>query len=324
MRCWWRKLLYICKKLEEMIKYPLHYQNEDDFENLVTLICKKILGEGVIPFAKGRDGGKDGRFTGTANCFPSENDPWKGNIIIQAKHTEKIQASCSDSDFSTKVEDEIKKIKNLKSKGEIDYYLLFTNRKLTGGADSLIVKRIKDETGIENNLIAEEKIQQYLIQFPDVVKMAGLNKLLMPLEFDDSDIRDVVLAIKESLNADDLSDSIADFFKIELPEKNKLNGLSEEYFENEMEKDFSDFLKIQSFLSEPINSEIRNWYYDAVSELSRKITMYRDRFGNFENVIGYINDYVLQQNQTSLKGNKRLVIKLLHYMYCNCDIGKKK
>lgn len=306
------------------MRYPLYEQNQDDFENLVVLICTKILGDGVIPFAKGRDIGKDGRFSGTANSFPSVNAPWSGKIIIQAKHTDKIQASCSDSDFNHIVGEEINKINQLKSKGEIDYYLLFTNRKLTGGADSKIIRRIKEETGVENDIIAEEKIQQYLIQFSDVVKMAGLNKLLMPLEFDDSDIRDVVLSIKEALNADDLSDSIADFFKIEIPEKNKLNDLSEEYFKNVMENDFSDFFKIQSFLSEPINSEIRNWYNDAVFELNRKITIYRDKFDNFENVIDYINDYVLQRNRDSLKGNKRLVIKLLHYMYCNCDIGKKK
>lgn len=305
-----------------MIKYPLHYQNEDDFENLVTLICKKILGEGVIPFAKGRDGGKDGRFTGTANCFPSENDPWKGNIIIQAKHTEKIQASCSDSDFNKIVGDEIDKIKNLKSKGEIDYYLLFTNRKLTGGADSLIVKRIKDETGIENNLIAEEKIQQYLIQFPDVVKMAGLNKLLMPLEFDDSDIRDVVLAIKDALKAKDVR-PIIDFSKPELTKKNELNNLSEDYFSNVIQSEFADFSRIESFLSDPINEEVKEGYEDAISDLNAKITIHRDKYGGFEEIIDDVYDKVIGQSGDSLKGNKRLVRTLLHYMYCKCDIGKK-
>ena len=306
-----------------MIKYPLHYQNEDDFENLVTLICKKILGEGVIPFAKGRDGGKDGRFTGTANSFPSENDPWKGKIIIQAKHTEKIQASCSDSDFNKIIGEEIDKIKNLKSKGEIDYYLLFTNRKLTGGADSKIVKRIKDETGIENNIIAEEKIQQYLIQFPDVVKMAGLNKLLMPLEFDDSDIREVVLAIKEALKTKDISCPITDFSKIELTRKNELNNLSEDYFSDVIRSEFADFSRIDSFLSDPINEEVKDGYEDAISDLNAKITIHRDQYNGFEEIIDDIYDKVISQNADTLRGNKRLVRTLLHYMYCKCDIGKK-
>jgi hypothetical protein len=306
-----------------MIKYPLHYQNEDDFENLVTLICKKILGEGVIPFAKGRDGGKDGRFNGKTNSFPSEKAPWDGKIIIQAKHTEKIQASCSDSDFNTIVGKEIDKIKILKSKGEIDYYLLFTNRKLTGGADSKIVKCIKDETGIENNVIAEEKIQQYLVQYPDVVKMAGLNKLLLPLEFDDSDIRDVVLAIKDALKAEDISSPIIDFSKIELTQKNKLNNLSEVYFSDVIQSEFADFSRIESFLSDPINEEVKEGYEDAISDLNAKITIHRDKYNGFEEIIDDIYDKVISQSADTLKGNKRLVRTLLHYMYCKCDIGKK-
>lgn len=306
------------------MKYPLYEQNEDDFENLVVLICTKILGNGVIPFAKGRDKGKDGRFSGTANSFPSVNAPWSGEIIIQAKHTDKIQASCSDSDFNHIVGEEINKINQLKSNGEIDYYLLFTNRKLTGGADSTIVRRIIEETGIENDIIAEEKIQQYLIQFPDVVKMAGLNKLLMPLEFDDSDIRNVVLSIKDALKAKDIFNPIIDFSKIELTQKNKLNNLSDDYFSDVIRPGYTDFSRIDVFLSDPINEDVKESYEDAISDLNAKITVHRAEYGGFEEIIDYIYDKVVSQSGNSLKGNKRLVRTLLHYMYCKCDIGKKK
>lgn len=305
------------------MKYPLYYQNEDDFENLVTLICKKILGEGVIPFAAGRDGGKDGRFTGIANKFPSESSPWSGKIIIQAKHTAKIQASCSDSDFETIIKKEIKKINELKKNKEIDFYLLFTNRKLTGGADSKISKQISDETGIENYLIAEEKIQQYLIEFPEVVKMAKLQYLLLPLEFDETDIRDVVLEIKQALKSDDISPRNVDFSKIELTEKNRLNDLSEAYFNDVIKSEFTNFQKIDNFLSDSINEKVKECYEDAVSELNAKITIYRNEYGEFERILDDIYDKVICRSGDSLKGNKRLVRTLLHYMYCNCDIGKK-
>lgn len=305
------------------MKYPLYYQNEDDFENLVTLICKKILGEGVIPFAKGRDGGKDGRFTGTANSFPSESSPWSGKIIIQAKHTAKIQASCSDSDFETIIKKEIKKINELKNNKEIDFYLLFTNRKLTGGADSKISKQISEETGIENYLIAEEKIQGYLMEFPDVVKMAKLQYLLMPLEFDETDIRDVVIEIKQALKSDDISPRKVDFSKIELTEKNRLNDLSEAYFNDVIKSEFTNFQKIDNFLSDSINEKVKECYEDAVSELNAKITIHRNEYGEFERIIDDIYDKIICRSGDSLKGNKRLVRTLLHYMYCNCDIGKK-
>lgn len=75
--------------------------NEDDFEEMVNTICQQILGTGVVSFTKGRDGGKDGRFTGTADNYPSNKEPWKGKMIIQAKHTTNPLASCSSGEFLT-------------------------------------------------------------------------------------------------------------------------------------------------------------------------------------------------------------------------------
>ncbi len=43
------------------------------------------------------DGGRDAFFEGTAQRFPSEAYPWVGAFVIQAKHTEKADASCLDS-----------------------------------------------------------------------------------------------------------------------------------------------------------------------------------------------------------------------------------
>ena len=136
------------------MRYPLYNMNCDDFENLTVLICNHILGTSTIPFAKGKDGGKDGKFEGTANCIPSETKPWTGKIIIQAKHTIKIDASCSDSDFNSILNKEvIPSIKQLAATNEINYYLLFTNRKLTGLQDSKIGNLIEAETGITESRI---------------------------------------------------------------------------------------------------------------------------------------------------------------------------
>ena len=94
-----------------MKTYPLNELSTQEFENLVIAICEKILGIGTINFSEGPDGGQDGKFTGTANCFPSEKEPWKGKFIIQAKRTINQLASCSDVNFIPKVIDkEIKKI----------------------------------------------------------------------------------------------------------------------------------------------------------------------------------------------------------------------
>ena len=213
-----------------MKKYPLHYINEDDFENLATLICRKILGEAVIPFAKGTDGGRDGRFHGKANLFPSQSEPWNGKVVIEAKHSSKENASCSDKEFQKILnEDILPKIERLKSKNKIEFYLLFTNRKLTGKQDEKIEDLIDANTNIPNVIIADEKIQQWLQSFPDVVKEAKLHDLLRPLQFDESELKILIEEFHKSLPKAGEIKSPDSLKYLNLDKKNELNNLSKQY-----------------------------------------------------------------------------------------------
>lgn len=306
-----------------MSKFPLHYLNEDDFERLIILICNKILGDATIPFAKGKDGGKDGRFEGTANCFPSNINRWKGKVIIQAKHTNKENASCSDSDFKSILQSEIPKIQKLKQNNELDFYLLFTNRKLTGGQDSNI-KSLFNSENIECEVLALEKIQQYLQTYPEIARIAKLNELLRPLEFDESDLKEIIMAVYEVTHNSESSIQSIDFSKINIEEKNELNNLSKNYFEDVIKRNFEYFSQIETFLSSPINSNLRELYDDTTSELNAKITLKRNEYVEFENMLEDFYDYVVTNNSKDLKGKKKLVRILLHYMYWRCDIGKKE
>ena len=84
-----------------MSRFSLHDLNDAEFEQLVVLICRELLGAGITSFAPGRDGGKDAKFEGMANSFPSATAPAFGKFIVQAKHTSSPVASCSDYDFKT-------------------------------------------------------------------------------------------------------------------------------------------------------------------------------------------------------------------------------
>jgi hypothetical protein len=123
-----------------MTRYRLYELNDEQFERLVIQICIQVLGTGTFSFALGKDGGRDGRFTGTAQSFPSRNDPLTGKFVIQAKHTRNAAASCSDSEFTQIVKKEVKRIVALVKNGELEHYLLFTNRRLTGVKDEKIRK----------------------------------------------------------------------------------------------------------------------------------------------------------------------------------------
>jgi hypothetical protein len=309
-----------------MKKYPLHYINEDDFENLTTLICRKILGEAVIPFAKGTDGGRDGRFHGKANLFPSQSEPWNGKIVIEAKHSSKESSSCSDKEFQKiLIEDILPKIERLKSKNKIEFYLLFTNRKLTGKQDEKIEDLIDAKTNIPNVIIADEKIQQWLQSYPDVVKEAKLHDLLRPLQFDESELKFLIEEFHKSLPKAGEIKSQDNLKYLNLDKKNELNNLSKQYFDDVIKRHFSHFETIKSFLSDPINKHLKEIYQDTVDEINAKISVSRNEYSVFEGLLEDLYDYVIKNNTEFLNsGRKRLVRVFLNYMYCNCDIGKKE
>ncbi|MFV0500660.1 MAG: ABC-three component system protein [Bacteroidales bacterium] len=307
------------------MKYPLHDMNCDDFESMIILICNHILGFGTIPFSKGKDGGKDGKFIGQANKIPSEINPWNGQIIIQAKHTSIINASCSDSSFSKIIDkDVIPAIQKLKNKNEIDFYILFTNRTLTGIKDSVIAEKIKNSTDIPTILMADEKIQLFLKEFPDVVKIANLKRLLLPFEFDESDLREVITFLHNQIKENDIVPLQIGFEYPGLEKKNELNNLSKHYFDEVIKKSMDDFYKIRQFLSTSINQDVEEIYEDAVSELNAKISLRREDFYEFEHILEKCYDNMVNDNPEALKGKKKLVRILLHYMYCNCDLGIKE
>ena len=307
------------------MKYPLDLLNDSDFEKLVISICQEILGIGTIGFTTGRDGGRDGIFSGKAHFFPSKSDPWNGKFIIQAKHTEKPYASCSDSDFTTIINDEIPKIKKLKEANEIDYYLIFTNRRLTGQKNADIKKNIVDETKIKDVFIfSDETIQSYLVRMPEIAKQNGLTQYLRPLEFYDEDICDVLRAFPDPDTISLELDREKKWAFIEKAEKNQLNKLSEDYFNDVLVEDIKYFDKIKTFLEDPANSSLKRKYNHTIYDIRNKIGTYNSQYETFEQIFDVLFEYIFNRNKNLLKENRPLIKIFLHYMYFTCDIGKKE
>jgi len=267
-------------------KYPLYNLNDEEFEKLVALICEEILGMGTFVFSVGKDGGRDAKFTGKANKFPSEAGPWNGKFIIQAKHTTKPLASCSDSEFETILRKECKSIRNLKSAGKIDYYLMFTNRKLSGIQDPKIEDFISETVGVLNSVIADETIQLWLEKYPRIVKTLNLNRLLLPINFYEKDLQDIVVAFSEvRFSSGELTAKKDALRRIPIEEKNKLNQLSKDYFNEVFKKSYSDFNLISIFLEDPINYEYKRKYENTVNDIQEEIILNRDNYALFDQVL---------------------------------------
>lgn len=313
-----------------MDRYRLDLVSEDSFESLIIRICEDILGKGVTGFAKGRDGGRDGRFEGTAQSYPSEAGPWKGKFIIQAKHTTDSEASCSDGEFfgnkSSIITLEIEKIKRLKSDNEIDNYLCFTNRKLTGNKEFEIRDEIKLGTKVENvAILGIEYIEGKLSK--NIIKEFNLNRHLVPFEFYEKDIQKVIVLFgqeSEKLKAKNPITS-EDFYRPSIEMKNRLNKLSEDYFRNIIQDSSLKYFKqIENFLKDPINLEFAKSYERTAFDLKQKIEVNRDEIEKFEQAFEYIHSYIFDEESREIVEHRNLIYVFLHFMYYNCDIGRNR
>ena len=298
------------------MKYPLENLTDLEFEDLVALICSEILGMGTVVFSKGTDFGKDAKFYGRANKFPSESKPWEGKIIIQAKHSEKVNASCSDSAFKTIIKNSvIPAINGLKEANKLDFYLLFTNRKLSGVQDFRIEDIFDTKTGIENRVIGLETIEYWINQYPKIART--LNKLLLPLSFDENDLKEIINSFSK---VDKKKGDLPKIPKRDIEKKNEINNLSKEYFNNVIKRNLLYLEQIREFLINPINTEFLGKYENTIDDINEEIVVHRDEFDKFDLIFNYLYKFIIENNP-ELKSNRNLVRLFLHYMYYNCDIG---
>jgi hypothetical protein len=161
-----------------------HDLSDRQFEELVIEFCVELLGHAVQGFVTGKDGGRDARFVGHPALMPD----WNGIVVIQAKHTELLNKKFSEPDFSGEGDssilgEEISRIRSLINAGELDYYMLFSNRRLTGVTDEQIRKRIASETGLDITrvrLYDESELNRLAKRFPAAVDRADLNPVRSP------------------------------------------------------------------------------------------------------------------------------------------------
>lgn len=307
------------------MKYPLYNLDDEGFADLVAIICEHILGMGTIVFTKAKDGGRDAKFTGTANEIPSKIDPWSGKFIIQSKHTIKPTASCTDADFKRILKGELPKIEELKKANKIDYYLLFTNRKLTGLQDPKIEDLIDENVRVPNLVFGIERIDLWLETYPQISMKANLNRLLLPLQFYEEDLRNLVIAfVKTKIAKSDIAAIEDEICGIPIMEKNKLNKLSKEYFNDVFKQSVDDFARIETFLEDPKNETFLTMYKNTVSDIQEEITIKRSEYHAFEEILNHLYKVALDTGNIELKNNRRLIRVFLHYMYFHCDIGFKE
>lgn len=302
---------------------------DDQFEALIVLLCRHLLGAGVKGFAKGPDGGRDAKFVGTAQLHPSTAAPWVGIVIVQAKHTNGYNKSFSEAEFystkseNTVVAEEVPRVKKLREAGQLDHYMLFSNRKLAGNADQTITSYLAKATGLPESsiyLCGVEQLESWLKQFPEAAKLANLDLVDSPLIVSPDELAEVVEAfaahsalITETIDAPPEA-------RTPYEVKNVLNQMTPEYAKLLRRRYLKDTAQIRAFLSAPENQHILKAYETAVDEFELKIIAKRKDYQSFDAVINYLVDLLFDRDPV-LRQHKRLTRAVVFYMYWNCDIG---
>lgn len=307
-----------------MSDYCLHELSTSTFETVVNSICQEVLGTGAVNFAEGPDGGRDGRFEGTAENFPSSQSSWSGKFIVQAKRKSDPSSKCSDVDFIQIVKEESKKLKKLCAAGEIDYYLLFTSRKLPAGAEEKIRKLILDEVPLKGiSVLGKEYINLTLDRYPSIVTSLQLSKYVTALRIFPDNIKAIMVALVENKQTilSTLDSQYRYDFLPDIDKKNELNNLSKEYFESIKKRYESYFYQIEQFLNNPLNSKYSDYYYNIADEINNKILIHKHEYAKFEEILENIFDQAIA-SIPDVWEDSRLLNVLLHFMYCHCDIGE--
>lgn len=314
------------------MKFAYEDLSDHQFEVLIVLLCQRLLGIAVQGFAKGPDGGRDAKFVGTAELYPSATGPWVGTIIVQAKHTNGYNRSFSESDFysttseNTVVGKEIPRIKKLRQAKQLDHYMLFANRRLTANSETEIRDHIATQCVIPAAsvyLCGLEQLELWLKRFPEVAREANLDAIDSPLIVSPDDLAEVVQALarqKDGLTAllDDPPTK-----RVTYEQKNALNNMTAEYARAQQRKYLKETVQIRTFLAAPENTELLHMYESVVDEFQLKIIAKRKDYQTFDDVMNHLADLLFNRDPVLRQhAHKRLTRAVLFYMYWNCDIGE--
>ncbi|GAB2739995.1 ABC-three component system protein [Sinomonas soli] len=240
-----------------------------------------------------------------------------------------MNAHYSDADFNGNSETavlskEIPRIKSLVDQGELDNYVLFSNRRLGGVVAPRIMDKIAEGSGMDRNrifLAGVEYLDELLREFPDLPSLARIDPLDGPLLVNSFDLAEIILAIAEELSAPlpPLDASIVD--RISYRQKNTVNNMSETFARTLADRYLVYTPEIERFLASPANTTSLRYYEAAVEEFQLKIVAKRSDFQTFDSLFNYLVD-ILVRRDSVLARNRRLLRAMLFYMYWHCDIGE--
>ncbi len=294
-----------------------------DFEDLVRALGLRLFGAGLTAFKPGKDGGRDARFEGVPEAWPSKTNQVHGKYVLQSKHTGNAVACCSDSDFKTHLKGEVKKVKKLITAAELSHYLVFTNRAKSAAEDQTFRTTFGKIKGMEEAwLLGTEHITTLLTEHNDIWDRYE-EEVRNPVRFNRDDLVKLIRDFSDFVKQSSCPPQPNGLQHLKLEEKNKLNGISEPYFSDLQRHSMPQFAQIRTFLENLRNEEYLDLYNDTADELRGKLRsmLSQGSVDSLEDGFDRVREQFIATDD-QLRRKKRWVRVFLDYMYSNCDIGQ--
>lgn len=310
--------------------FQYHDMNSGEFEVLVTQICKQLLGEGTQGFTAGRDGGRDAKFHGKADLYPSRSSSWEGVTIIQAKHTNGIDKAFNDTGFFSAtsatciVAKEVASIVNLIDNNELDNYMLFANRKLSANTQAELKSYLSTKTGLNLENIAVlgiDDLNGWVDRYRYIVDMVNLTPLTKAPIIRPDELAQLIEEFAKSFDTNDIVSDFSPVVRTTYAEKNVINNMRDDVAKFLKNKYMLYVEQIDNFLKDPQNISLQNKYQEAIEEFQLKFIVPKKRdLEYFDDIFNDLVDLLVSRD-SFLSRNIRLTRIMVFYMYWNCDIG---
>ena len=294
-----------------------------DFEDLVRDLGVEILGAALSPFKEGPDGGRDARFEGTPNAWPSNSAQEKGQYILQCKHTKKADACCSHEDFKKLIRKEVPKVKKLVADKELSHYMVFTNRTKPAAEDVAFRQKFTKIRGVSNAwLLGHENVSLLLRKHPEIWDRYE-EEVRNPIRFNREDLIEIIRDFANFMQRTGGQTRIESLRHLGLEDKNRINGISKEYFADMQRHTMPQFQHIRTFLQNPRNEKDLNLYRDTADDLRGRLRgmLTAKTIVSLEQGMDQIRDDFIASDQR-FKGKRRWVRTFIDYMYSTCEIGQ--
>lgn len=158
--------------------YELSQLSPYSFEHLVNTLALRELGLGHTGFGPGKDGGRDGYFSGQAP-YPSSTDRWAGEWFIQSKFLTQLFGTNSYQWLLRQITDELIAFTKADSKRKWpDIWIIATNIDPTGDVKTGCFARAQElvakaRPGMKFDIWGGQKILSLLQQHPAVARRYG-------------------------------------------------------------------------------------------------------------------------------------------------------